>query len=97
MGTIKKNSLLNPNIHVVKFPDGEIKSYAENMTAKNMYFQIDTDSYPHTIIESIVDYTKNDQAVTICDRYMKTCFINWTTVGWKLLVQLKGVKNSPFI
>ena len=40
MGTIKKNSLLNPNIHVVKFPDGEIKSYAEKMTAKICIFRL---------------------------------------------------------
>ena len=41
IGSYNENPLLNSIIYDVEFPDGEIREYAANMIAQNMYSQID--------------------------------------------------------
>ena len=41
IGEYDPNPLLNTSIYNVEFPDGEIKEYAANVIAENLYSQVD--------------------------------------------------------
>eukprot|EP00957_Ditylum_brightwellii_P165821 12624690-Ditylum_brightwellii.AAC.1 len=56
--------MMNTMIYDVEFPDGQVREYAANIIAKNMLTQVDMDGYTKTLIESIVDY-KKDEAVAV--------------------------------
>jgi len=91
IGSFANNPLLNSIIYDVEFPDGAIKQYAANNIAENMYSQVDSDGYSQTILDGIIDYSKDGQAVTMDDKYVTTRSgtrrLRETTVGWKLLVR----------
>ena len=55
-GTYDSNPYLNSIICDVEFPDGEVKEYAANITAKNMLTQVDSDGISTTLMEAIVDH-----------------------------------------
>jgi len=93
IGTFSDNPLLNSIIYYVEFPDGAIKQYATNTIAKNMYSQVDLDGCSQTILDGIIDYSKDGHAVTMANKYVITrtgthC-LRETTIGWKLLVRWK--------
>ena len=48
-------------IYDVEFPDGQIKKYAANIIAENMYAQVDADGHIHTLLDSIVNYAKDER------------------------------------
>ena len=93
IGSFDDNPLLNSIIYDVEFPDGAVKQYAANTIAENMYSQLDSDGYSQTILDGIIDYSKDGQAVTMEDKYVTTRTgtrrLRETTIGWKLLVKWK--------
>ena len=93
IGSFDDNPLLNSIIYDVEFPDGAVKQYAANTIAENMYSQLDSDGYSQTILDGIIDYSKDGQAVSMEDKYVITRTgtrrLRETTIGWKLLVKWK--------
>jgi len=93
IGSFDDNPLLNSIIYNVEFPDGAVKQYAANTIPDNMYSQVDSDGYSQTILDGIIDYSKDGQAVTMEDKYVTTRTgtrrLRETTIGWKLLVRWK--------
>ena len=108
IGSYDDNPFLNTLVYNVQFPDGEVKEYAANVIAENMYSQVDTDGYRYQLLDSIVDHRKNGRALDQEDMYITTKKghrrMRETTAGWDLLVQwrngsqewipLKVIKNS---
>ncbi len=108
IGKYDDNPMLNTLVYDVEFPDGEIKEYSANVIAENMYAQVDTEGFSHTILDSIIDYSRDKGAIERDDMYLTTKSgqrrMRQTTVGWKLLVlwkdgteewvPLKMLKNS---
>jgi hypothetical protein len=92
-GTYDSNPLLNSMLYDVEFEDGAIKQYAANTIAQNMYAQVDADGYSTSILESIVDYAKDENAIPKSDSHVVTQSgqrrRRHTTVGWKFLVRFK--------
>ena len=92
-GTYDDNPHLNTMTYDVEFPDGEVREYAANVIAENMYAQVDADGHMHTMLDSILDYSKDGNAVELDDMYVTTKSGNrrmrQTTNGWKLLIQWK--------
>lgn len=88
-----KNPLLNSILYDVSFPDGQIKQYSANIIAENMYQQVDNDGYTKSLLKSIVNFEKDQSAVSKEDKYITTKsgqqHLHKTTVGWKLWVQFK--------
>ena len=72
VGTYCHDPMLNSMVYDVEFPDGEIKEYSANIIAKNMYAQVDANGHYHTLLDSIVDYHKLDNAVDKGDQYLAT-------------------------
>eukprot|EP00957_Ditylum_brightwellii_P174369 13275884-Ditylum_brightwellii.AAC.1 len=56
--------MMNTMIYDVEFPDGQVREYAASIIAENMLTQVDSDGYTKTLVESIVDY-KKDEAVAV--------------------------------
>ena len=69
-GTFDDNPYLNSVIYDVGFPDGEIKQYAANVIAENMYSQVDADGFQFNLLNSILDFKKDDTAVAREDMYV---------------------------
>ena len=93
MGSYDDNPTKNSMIYDVEFPNGEIREYSTNLIFENMYSQVDANGHSHTLLDSIIDYTKDGNAVEKDDMYIYTksgqrrqCK---TTHGWKLLVLWK--------
>ena len=87
------NPMLNTLTYDVEFSDGEVQEYSANVIAENMYTQVDTEGFHHNLLEVILDYKKESNAVEKDDMYITTkkgtkC-MRKTTAGWKLLVQWK--------
>ena len=93
VGMYDPNPLLNTAIYDVEFPDGEIREYAANLIAENMYAQVDSEGYRYQLLQSIVDYEKDASAIATEDLYINTKSgqkrMRKTTSGWNLLVQWK--------
>ena len=72
IGSYHENPLLNSIIYDVKFPDGEVKEYAANVIAQNMYSQVDENGKSSLLLDSILDHAKNASAVPIENKYVVT-------------------------
>ena len=70
IGEYDTNPLLNTIMYEVEFPDGDIKEYAANVIAENMYSQVDGDGHQAQIMDSLVDYRKYNTAIDKADMYM---------------------------
>ena len=59
-----------------------------------MCFQVDAEGFPHSLLDSILDFKKDDNAVDKENMYFTTkrgqCRARNTTSGWKLLVLRKN-------
>jgi hypothetical protein len=110
VGSSNANPLLDTCVYEVKFPDGSIKDFTANIIAQNMYAQVDDEGWQFNIMEELVDYRKNEEAVPTTDGYVT---VNGhkhpkrTTQGWQLCVKwrdgstswehLKGFKEANLI
>ena len=93
IGTYDDNPFLNTMVYEVEFPDGVIKEYAANIIAENMYAQVDPSGHSTGILDSILDFKKDNKALSGDDLYVTTKSgrrrIRETTSGWKFLIQYK--------
>lgn len=60
--TYDNNQFNNTLVYDIRFLNGEIKEYDDNVIAKNIYAQVDSDCFSRSIIDSITDYRKDDTA-----------------------------------
>jgi hypothetical protein len=93
VGTYDENPILNSIIYEVEFPDGQVREYSANVIAENMLAQVDDDGFSRTLMDSIIDYKRDDTAILPEDKYVYTKSgqrrLRKTTQGWKLLVLWK--------
>jgi hypothetical protein len=94
VGHFDENPILNTIIYDVEFPDGAVKQYAANVIADNIYSQVDSEGRQYDLLEAIIDFGKDGNAVNKGDEYVVTKRGNRrlrkSTAGWKLLVLWKG-------
>ena len=108
IGTYGYNPYSNTMVYDVEFPDVEIKEYSVNEIAENMYAQVDAEGFSHSLLDSILDFKKDVNAVDKEDMYVTNKSGQYrvfnTTAGWKLLflwnngtekcIPLSVMKNS---
>ena len=63
MGSCDSNLFLNTLTYDVEFSDGEIKECLANVLTDNMHAQADKDGHSIQILDAIVDYRKDSNAV----------------------------------
>ena len=94
IGTYDENSYSNTIVYVVELPDGEIKEYSANVIAEYMCFQVDAEGFPHSLLDSILEFNKDNNAVDKENMYVTTKSgqrrARNTTSGWKVLVLWKN-------
>ena len=98
IGFYDDNPMLNSFLYNVKFPDGQVKEYSANVLAENMLTRADRDGFSAILLESIIDYKKDESAIDMADKYIITPkgrkILNRTTKGWKLKVLWKNQLES---
>ena len=88
-------------MYEVEFPDGEIRPYAANVIADNIWAQVDPDGQRYVIFESIIDHHV-DSSVAVTKENMYIFSTNGqrtmrrTTAGVKLLVLYKDGSEQSF-
>ena len=93
LGRRADNPILDTRVYDVMFQDGTVKNYATNVIAENIYSQVDSEGFQHTLLEDIVGHRANDAAVSKQDAYVVTKRgqkkLRKTTVGWDIQVLWK--------
>ena len=94
IGICDENPMLNTMLYDVEFPDGTVREYAANVIAENIYSQVDTDGRSYVMLDTIIDFKKDETAVPKSEQYIITKsgqkHMRKTTTGWKLLVLWKN-------
>ena len=98
-GTCHDNPFLNTIPYDIEFSDGQVKEYGANIIAKNMLTQVDLDGYSLSLMDSIIDHSKDpSQAIPMEDKYITTKSgqrrLQKTTKGWKLLIKWKDKSKA---
>jgi hypothetical protein len=99
IGKSNTNPILDTRIYDVLFGDGSTGQYAENVIAKQMYSQVDSEGHSFAIMDDIIDHKKNESlAVSSDDQYIVSPngrkSARKTTKGWQLCVQWKDGSTS---
>jgi hypothetical protein len=85
-------------IYDVEFHDGNINEHAANTLAENMFSQVNPKGYNTTLLKEIIDYRRDDSAVALENKYLKTRSgqrrLRKTTQGWEVLVAWKDGTES---
>ena len=98
IGKYEINPMLNTMVYDVDFPDGSISKYRANLRENNMYPQVDSRGFLHSILFGILDFAKYTTIVQKGNQYIITKSgqrrMRISTVGWKLLIAWKdGIKQ----
>ena len=98
IGTYNDNPALNTVVYDVEFSDGTVREYSANLIAQNMISQADDDGFSKTMMEGIVDYRKEESALSKRDALIVTRrgnpHMRKTTQGWRLLVRWRDGNES---
>ena len=98
-GTCHDNPFLNTITYDIEFSNGQVKEYGANIIAKNMLTQVDLDGYSLSLMDSIIDHSKDpSQAIPMEDKYITTKSgqrrLQKTTKGWNLLIKWKDKSKA---
>ena len=84
------NPELETSEYMVEFEDGAVDRFTENIIARNIFSQVDTDSHGKTFIKEVVDHRVNDKSVTKENGFIVTRSSTRrpkvTTAGWEFLL-----------
>ena len=90
IGEYNNNPMLNTMLYDVEFEDGQTREYCANVISENMYAQVDTEGHSYNLLDGIVDFKKDSNAIDKADKYIMTKSgqrrLRKSTKGWKLLV-----------
>ncbi|KAL7523565.1 hypothetical protein ACHAXR_000992, partial [Thalassiosira sp. AJA248-18] len=98
IGRANDNAVLDTREYRVEFADGEVTELTANVIAENMYAQCDQDGNQYVLLDDIVDFRKNGDAISLADQ--KTTdprgrsYLRRTTVGWQLCCEWKDGSTS---
>ena len=98
VGVPNNNPLLDTRKYHVEFLDGSVEEYTANNIAENILSQVDEEGHRNMMLDEIIDFRKNGDAVpkdkgTFMTKN-RTIRKRKTTKGWELLVKWKdGSEN----
>ena len=72
VGNSHDNSMLDTRVYEVEFFDENVGEFTANMIAENIYASMDAEGYEHVLFEEIIDYKKDQPAVTVDNMYMSS-------------------------
>ena len=93
IGKYDSSHMLNTMEYDVEFPDGCIHKYEANVITDNVYSQVNSEGFSHSILSVILDFSKDTTTVQKGDQYIITKSgqrrMQKSTVGWNLLISWK--------
>ena len=60
-----ENSVLNTMVYDMKFPDGAVREYADNIIAENIFAQVNSDGFSSSTLDGILYYSKIYDSVSM--------------------------------
>ena len=72
VGIFDKNPALNTLVYNFEFLDGAIKQSADNVIDMNILIQVDSDGHNSKTLDGIVDYKRDDSAVSKVNAFIMT-------------------------
>ena len=98
IGTFDENPNLNTLLYDVKFLDGAVKQYAENVIAENVLMQVDSNGYNSCLLDNLALHKGMGNAVSKENACVTTKRgvrrLQQTTIGWKFLCEWKDGSSS---
>jgi hypothetical protein len=108
IGTAHVNPMLDTRQYECVTEDGTVERYTANIIAENIYAQCDDEGKQYTILDEIIEHSKDGNAIDITNGFTISANGNRvpkkTTRGWKLLctwkdgssnwIDLKELKDS---
>ena len=108
IGTANDNPILDTRMYEVEYADGHKQALSANVIAENMLATVDEEGHRHLILDHIIDFRKNGDALSQEEAFILTSNgtkrRKETTKGWEILIQwkdgsttwnkLKDVKDS---
>ena len=98
VGEFNENPLLNTTVYDVELSDGVVREYSANIIAENIYQQVDSNGYTSSTIDCIVDYSRDSNAISKSNKYVKTKSgqrrLRKTTAGWRFLVRYRDGREE---
>ena len=98
IGVSHTNPIFDTHLYQVQLPGGQVDNYSANVIAENLYFQLDNDGHRYLLMDSIIDYEKDETALLKEQRFAVSSNGNIhkrrTTKGWRLCVQWKDGSTS---
>ena len=93
IGTEHSNPLIDTRACEVEFIDGTTKTLTSNIIAKNLLPQVDKEGHRQLLLDDIIDYGRNGDAVYKYDTFVETRNgirrRNITTKCWEICVRCK--------
>jgi hypothetical protein len=96
-GTQNNNPILDTRMYEVEFLDGQIKEYAANVIAENLYASSDPYGNLVVLMDAIVDHRKDDTALSKANAFITVRgrqYPRKSTRGWSLCIQWKDGSTS---
>jgi hypothetical protein len=82
----------------VQFSEGQVEEYSANVIAQNLYSQLDSEGHRYVLLDEIVDFMKDEDAVPSEDLFVICSNGNIherrTTKGWHLCILWKDGSTS---
>ena len=79
------NPELGTHEYMIEFDDGAVDCFTENIIARNIFSQVDTDGHEKTVTKEVVDHQVNGKAVNKENGFIVTrsgtCRPKFTTAG----------------
>ena len=90
IGKYNSKPMLNTMLYYVDFPNGAIRKYGSNIISDNIYSQVDSEGFLHSILFGTFDFFQDNTVVQKGDQYIITksgqFSMQKSTVGWNLLI-----------
>jgi hypothetical protein len=97
IGVAHCNPVLDTQVYEVQFPDGRTEEVAANVIAQALYSQCDPDGNEFVLLDSIVDWRKDDSTVKLKDQARivdDKKVIKSSTKGWELCCEWRDGSTS---
>ena len=97
IGKSNTNPILDTREYEVEFANGEVTELAANIIAETMFAQCDDDGNEYVLLDSLVDYRKNENALSLEDQKIVVRgkpSLRRSTVGWQICCEWKDGSTS---
>ena len=91
------NPILDTRMYQAEFTRGKVTEFTANVIDKWMYAQCDTDGYEYLLLDLIVDYHKDNKAISLTEQQIgiwDRLVTHKTTVGCQICCQWKECSTS---